>query len=65
MATALQDAAGPDLVVQWATRLLEEAKAFGIEFGESPGERLRWLRDLDGLDVVTSPEALAARVQEG
>ncbi len=22
-----------------------EAKAFGIEFGESPGERLRWLRE--------------------
>ncbi len=28
-------------------------------------ENLRWLRDLDGLDVVTSPEALATRVQEG
>jgi hypothetical protein len=28
-------------------------------------ENLRWLRDLDGLDVATSPAALATRVQEG
>ncbi len=39
-----------------------EAKAFGIEFGESPGERLRWLREalpimrgmLDGEELTAS-----------
>jgi alkanesulfonate monooxygenase SsuD/methylene tetrahydromethanopterin reductase-like flavin-dependent oxidoreductase (luciferase family) len=49
-----------------------EARAFGIEFGESPGERLRWLREalpimrgmLDGEEVTaTGPRYFADAVR--